>query len=183
MFRTFLMIILSLIFLVSTTVSAHSLLFFNKKTNSQCAQQKTAQPINFNIPNFSGNWSGSCQGQSELLSVTIEQSDSKFKMTYDDGSSEEYPLGGVYHHTNITKYGDNEFSQGGAFWNPNTNKLSINIVETSMKANSILPILADIISLNLSLENEKMTAEVNGRSFQGTEEDEPGHFTCIFSKE
>lgn len=176
------MIAVSLVFLASS-VAAQTPPFFDKKTGHQRVQQKTVQQTDFVIPNFTGHWIGTCQGQSQLFSISIEQGYTTFKITDDSGFSGEYQLGGVSHQTTITNYGDNRFSQSTVFWNPYSNILSLNTVETSISSNSMFPMFTDIFALSFSLDHDQLTVEGDAHYFQGAEESEAGEpLKCTLSK-
>lgn len=182
MLRALSILAVGLIFLASSATS-QTPPFFDKKTDHRQVQQKTTQQADSVIPNFTGHWTGSCQGQSQLFSITIDQGYTTLKITDDSGFNGEYELGGVSHQTTITNYGDNRFSQSAVFWNPYSHILSLNTVITHMATNSIFPMSTDIFALNFSLEQDQLTVEGDAHFFDGTEESEASeHRTCTLSK-
>ena len=181
MFRDLFIFAVSLLF-VASSVASQIPSFFDKKTAPRRVEQNTSQQVGAVVPNFTGHWTGTCQGeQIHLFSITIEQTGITFKITDDNHFNGEYELGGVSHQTIITN-GDVNHLSTSAVWNPYSQILSLNIVKTEMGRNTMFPMSTDIFALNFSLDHVQMKLEIEAHYFDGAEESGEGlHRTCTLS--
>ena len=87
MFRDLFIFAVSLLF-VASSVASQIPSFFDKKTAPRRVEQNTSQQVGAVVPNFTGHWTGTCQGeQIHLFSITIEQTGITFKITSANGGT------------------------------------------------------------------------------------------------